>query len=160
MQSAVLHPAMRMSFFEDRSKWSVEMEKSARLIMQEEYDAYAERYSDITNGPSTSSQPASSPAGPAKSSFFAKTIRRNTPTNETRSELDRFFDMTQYECSEDVEPLDWLRVSATFSQAHPIFTPTISEQWTSLSYSLAHGPGHPAHSCCVGFRRASILECR
>lgn len=108
--ASVLHPAMRMTQFSDRSKWSAEVERRARALMRDEFDAYAGVYGSSTAQAQSApaQKTANAKAGP---SLFARTIKCTTPTEPIRSELERFYDMSQYPWSKDADPLEWFKVS-------------------------------------------------
>lgn len=101
---------MRMTQFSDRSKWSAEVERRACALMCDEFDAYAEAYGSSTAQAQSAPthKTANAKAGP---SLFARTIKRAVPSEPVCSELERFYDMSQYPWSEDADPLEWFKVS-------------------------------------------------
>ncbi len=91
-----------MTQFADRLKWSERIEKRALALMRDEFDAYAERYG-IENIQQANVARAST-CSTSKLSLFARTVQQAPSVGPLRSELERYYDMSQYPWPVDGDP--------------------------------------------------------
>ncbi len=143
----VLHPAVRMTQFADRSKWSEKIEKRARALMRDEFDAYAERHG--ING-IQQADAAYANSSTSDMSLFARTVKQAPSAVPIRSELDRFYDMSQYPWPANKNPLEWFKVFLlTFLEF--VISHLLSVIWHAFPRHFADGARHFRHSSRVRF---------
>ena len=94
----MLHPTIRLAYFEDKSKWDESVPMRARVLLKHLYDVYKED--------SPASEPCV-PKAPATASIFLDAIRDMSPA--AISELEAYFNGTN-PCL-DGEALRWWKVS-------------------------------------------------
>jgi hypothetical protein len=101
----VLHPSIRLAYFEDKSKWDESIPMRARVLLEHLYDVYKE------------DSPASEPHVPeasATASIFLNAIRNLSPADQRAaiSELEAYFNGTN-PCL-DGDALRWWKVSLVY----------------------------------------------
>jgi len=100
----VLHPSIRLAYFEDKSKWDPTIADRARTLLAHIFEVY-----EAETAPTARSKPTT-PASPSKS-FFMEAIRSLNPEQlqAAAGELERYFSGT-YPCL-DGNALAWWKVS-------------------------------------------------
>jgi hypothetical protein len=103
VQCVVLHPSIRLAYFEDISKWDKSIATRARVLLEHLHEVYS------AEDPLEKTTNASVPTGTTW--IFLDVIRDVNPaqTRATVSELDAFFSGT-YPCV-DSNVLHWWKVS-------------------------------------------------
>jgi hypothetical protein len=99
---SVLHPSIRLAYFEDTSKWDESIAARARVLLEHLYDVYKEE---------TASPESSLPKLTPTASVFLDAIR-NLPPSQLKAaimELEAYFNGT-YPCL-DGDALKWWKVS-------------------------------------------------
>jgi hypothetical protein len=99
---SVLHPSIRLAYFEDKSKWDEEVAKRARVLLEHLYDVYKE---------DTPASESSRPKPPAAASIFLDAIHNLSPAQQKAaiSELEAYFNGTN-PCL-DGDALKWWKVN-------------------------------------------------
>jgi hypothetical protein len=101
----VLHPSIRLAYFEDESKWDELVAMRARMLLEHLYEVYKE---------DTPSSKGSVPKPPAAASVFLDAIRNLSPAQQKAaiSELEAYFNGTN-PCL-DGDALKWWKVNPVY----------------------------------------------
>ena len=129
----VLHPSIRLSYFEDSIKWDPSIPIRARVLLEHLYETYSSE--DPLVAASVTDLPADA------NSFFLDAIRTLTPSNKKAlvTEIESYFNGT-YPCL-DGKALKWWKVS---SQMLP--RPVLWVYWSHWSILQKHATEFPVLS--------------
>jgi hypothetical protein len=102
---SVLHPSIRLAYFEDKSKWDESVANRARVLLEHLYDVYKEDAPESERAV---------PKTPAAASVFLNAIRNLSAAQlkAAISELEAYFNGTN-PCL-DGDALRWWKVSPNF----------------------------------------------
>ena len=105
----MLHPSIRLAYFEDKSKWDESVVVRAWTLLEHLYDVYSK---------DTPVNKPSAPKPPAAASIFLDAIRDLPPAQQQAaiSELQAYFNGTNL-CL-DGDALKWWKVSPNLSIDH------------------------------------------
>jgi hypothetical protein len=131
MPQSVLHPSIRLSYFEDMTKWDPSVPACARVLLEHLYETYKEDGHPLDS---------MEPAGVEKTtSIFMQAIQNMTPADQRAvvTEIESFFSGT-YPCL-DGDALKWWKVwlLVYINVAHTDYDHTHSNMPLTFPYSLA-----------------------
>ncbi|KAJ6528845.1 hypothetical protein B0H19DRAFT_885820, partial [Mycena capillaripes] len=109
---AVLHPAIRLAYFQDVSRWDAGLARRAKTILEHLYDVYKEESGDPAPDSSTTTSRTASKASPSKGIFrraVASTSSR-AQSVRTQTELEVFFSGIYPMAEDDDDILAWWKV--------------------------------------------------
>ncbi|KAF8834293.1 hypothetical protein BDN67DRAFT_915241 [Paxillus ammoniavirescens] len=161
---AVLHPAIRLAYFKDISKWSSDIPARAETLLEHLY----QEYTDNNNNNSPAPTPHLHPQPESPKSIFDQAIAFKSTSADsetvpatTKSELASYF-RGAYPCTDRNDPLGWWKVSARHYLV-PTFADHPSLAWGSdpsdpIPSPLADCAQHPCNSRSQCVRGATFLE--
>jgi hypothetical protein len=106
---AVLHPSIRLAYFEDLTKWAPSISIRARVLLEHLYDTY---HDDST---ATSTAPTSTKPLSASGSIFLEAIRNPSPSQKSAlaTEIELYFSGA-YPCSDGNLLVWWKKHAGIF----------------------------------------------
>ncbi|KAF7371504.1 HAT family dimerization protein [Mycena venus] len=118
---AVLHPAIRLVYFQDSSRWDPDLASRAKTILEHLYEVYKEESADP--GPKSSTTPShSAPKASSSKGIFRRALTSTssrTQRGRTQTELEVFFSGIYPMAEDDDNILAWWK-------AHAIHFPILS----------------------------------
>ncbi|KIJ06087.1 hypothetical protein PAXINDRAFT_92529, partial [Paxillus involutus ATCC 200175] len=112
---AVLHPAIRLAYFKDISKWSSDIPARAETLLKHLYQEYTDNNNDNSPAPTLHLRPQ--PESPKSIFDQAITFKSTSADSETvpaatKSELASYFGGA-YPCTDRNDPLGWWKTHQT-----------------------------------------------
>ncbi|KAG1871756.1 hypothetical protein DFJ58DRAFT_762266 [Suillus subalutaceus] len=107
---AVLHPCIRVAYFEDKNLWPTgNLGSRAQILLEHLYGTYETDDGTIRKSAAT---PASAPASPSKSALIAALTMSSGGSSTAQKEVDIYLSGL-YPCSPEqmTNPLQWWKVS-------------------------------------------------
>ncbi|GJF01034.1 hypothetical protein PsYK624_173400, partial [Phanerochaete sordida] len=105
---AVLHPYIRVAYFENADLWPVDVGQRARELLDEVYNEYKIIYDRQATSQATSAAPRPAPS----TSIFAAAIRdAGAPTSPSKSEPERYVQPGWHPCDNEDDVLLWWKAS-------------------------------------------------
>ncbi|KAF7358398.1 hypothetical protein MVEN_00889900 [Mycena venus] len=110
---AVLHPAVRLVYFQDSSRWDPDLASRAKTILEHLYEVYKEESADPAPKSSTTALPGAPKASPSKGIFrrAVTSTSSRAQRERTQTELEIFFSGIYPMAEDNDDILAWWKAS-------------------------------------------------